>query len=77
LVLVRGWGAVRAVARLVLSQLAIMTKTHETISEAVRDSKHVFAKAENHTKKSSRHRYERRKAREYLTLTDWLFGEAD
>ena len=52
-----------------------MTKTYEAISEAVRDAKHVFAKTQNHSKKTSRHRYERRKAREYLALTDWLVEE--
>jgi hypothetical protein len=52
-----------------------MTKTFESISEAVSNAKHVFAKSQTHTKKHSRHRYERRKAREYLTLTDWLVGE--
>lgn len=52
-----------------------MTKTFESISEAVRNSKRAFTKTENHTKKPLRHRYERRKVREYLTLTDWLFGD--
>jgi hypothetical protein len=52
-----------------------MTKTFEVISEAVRNTKHVFTKAENHTKKSLRNRYERRKVRSYLTLADWMLGE--
>jgi len=52
-----------------------MTKTFEVISEAVRNTKHVFTKTENHTKKSLRNRYERRKVREYLTFTDWVLSE--
>lgn len=52
-----------------------MTKSFELISEAVRNSKHTFAKTENHTKKPMRHRYERRKIRKYLTLSDWLLGD--
>lgn len=52
-----------------------MTKTFENIREAVRDPKHAFTKMDNHTKKPMRHRYERRKVRGYLTLTNWIFGE--
>jgi hypothetical protein len=54
-----------------------MIKSFEAIGEAVRNSKHVFHKSANHSKKSLRHRYERRKIRGYLTLTDWLFADAD
>ncbi len=49
-----------------------MTKSFELIREAVRNTKHSFRKAESHTKKPLRNRYERRKVREYLTLSDWL-----
>ena len=52
-----------------------MTKTFEFISEAVRNTKHAFHKVQNQPKKSLRHRYERRKVRGYLTLSDWFFGE--
>ncbi len=54
-----------------------MTKSFETISEAVRNTKHAFAKADNYTKKPLRNRYERRKVQSYLTLTDWLLGESN
>ena len=54
-----------------------MTKSFDTISEAVRNTKHAFAKADNYTKKPLRNRYERRKVRSYLTLTDWLLGESN
>ncbi|HYG36176.1 MAG TPA: hypothetical protein VEC99_15400 [Clostridia bacterium] len=54
-----------------------MTKSFELMSEAVRNSKHIFHKTENHFKKPLRHRYERRKVRSCLTLTDWLFGDSN
>jgi hypothetical protein len=53
-----------------------MTKSFEVISEAVRNPKHSFHKADSQPRKALRHRYERRKIRSYLTLTDWLFGDA-
>ena len=53
-----------------------MSKTLEVIIEAVCDPKHPFRKVENRPKKSQKHRYERRKIREYLHLADWLTEEA-
>lgn len=53
-----------------------MSKTFEVISEAIRDPKHPFRKVENQPKKAQKHRYERRKIREYLHLADWLTEEA-
>jgi len=53
-----------------------MTKSLEVISEAVRNPKHPFRKVDNQPKKPRKHRYERRKIREYLHLTDWVAGEA-
>jgi len=52
-----------------------MSKTFEVISEAIRNSKHPFRKVENRPKKAQKHRYERRKIREYLHLADWLTEE--
>lgn len=52
-----------------------MTKTLESISEAVRNPKHPFRKTDNQPKKALKHRYERRKIREYLHLGDWLIEE--
>ena len=52
-----------------------MTKTIEVISEAVRNPKHPFRKVDNRPKKPLKHRYERRKIREYLHLGDWASGE--
>ena len=53
-----------------------MTKSLETISEAIRNPKHPFRKVDNQPKKPLKHRYERRKIREYLHLGDWVAGEA-
>ncbi len=53
-----------------------MTKSLEVISEAVRNPKHPFRKVDNQPKKPQKHRYERRKIREYLHLGDWVTGEA-
>jgi|SRR6185295_3521239 len=53
-----------------------MTKSLEVISEAVRNPKHPFRKVDNHPKKPLKHRYERRKIREYLHLGEWVTGEA-
>ena len=52
-----------------------MTKTIEVISEAVRNPKHPFRKVDNRPKKPMKHRYERRKIREYIQLADWGAGE--
>jgi len=53
-----------------------MTKSFEVISEAIRNPKHPFRKVDNQPKKPQKHRYERRKIREYLHLGDWVTGEA-
>lgn len=53
-----------------------MTKSLEVISETVRNPKHPFRKVDNQPKKPLKHRYERRKIREYLHLGDWATGEA-
>ena len=53
-----------------------MTKTLEVISEAIRDPKHPFRKLDNQPKKPMKHRYERRKIKEYLHLADWLEEKA-
>ena len=51
---------------------SIMNKTMiETISEAIRDPKHPFRKTDSHPRKAMKHRYERRKIKEYLHLADW------
>jgi hypothetical protein len=52
-----------------------MMKTMEVISEAVRNPRHPFRKADNQPKKAEKNRYERRKIKEYLHLGDWLAKE--
>lgn len=52
-----------------------MTKTLDVITEAIRSSKPPFRKADHHPKKAQKHRYERRKVKEYLHLGDWLTEE--
>jgi len=52
-----------------------MTKTLEVITDAIRNTKHPFRKVDNRPRKAQKHRYERRKVREYLHLGDWLEEE--
>ena len=53
-----------------------MLKTIETVSEVLKDPKHPFRKADFRPKKAQKSRYERRKVKEDLHLTDWLAEEA-
>ena len=53
-----------------------MKKMMEAITEVIRDPNHPFRKLEHQPKKSLKNRYERRKVREYLHLTDWQTEEA-
>jgi hypothetical protein len=48
-----------------------MTKSNDLIADTLRDSKHPFRAVADRPKKPQKHRYERRKAREYLKLADW------
>ena len=54
----------------------VMKKMIEAISEIVRDTSHPFRKLEHQPKKPLKNRYERRKIKEYLHLTDWRTEEA-
>jgi hypothetical protein len=53
-----------------------MTKSLEVITEAIRNPKHPFRKVDNQPKKPRKHRYERRKIKEYLHLGEWVTSEA-
>jgi hypothetical protein len=53
-----------------------MTKSLEVISEAIRNPKHPFRKVDNQPKKPRKHRYERRKIKEYLHLGELVTSEA-
>jgi hypothetical protein len=48
-----------------------MTKSIESMTEIVRNSKHPFRKADDLPAKPQKHRYERRKVRSYLRLGTW------
>ena len=48
-----------------------MTKTLETLSEVIRNPKPSFRQIEDRPEKAKKHRYERRKVREFIRLGDW------
>jgi hypothetical protein len=56
--------------------MPIMIKTLDVITEAIRSGKHPFPKVDNRPKKAQKHRYERRKIKEYLHLGEALIEEA-
>lgn len=57
--------------------LRTMTKSMiETITEAIRDTKHPFRKTDSQPKKAMKNRHERRKIKEYLHLADWETEQA-
>jgi hypothetical protein len=51
-----------------------MTKTLDVITETIRNNKHPF-NTDSRPKKAQKHRYERRKIKEYLHLGDWMIQE--
>ena len=69
-------GALRAWLNLNKESNQAMTKSLEVISEAIRNPKHPFRKVDNQPKKPLKHRYERRKIKEYLHLGELVSGEA-
>ncbi len=48
-----------------------MTKTLDTISEAIRNPKHPFPQVADRPDKPHKNRYERRKVKQYIQLGDW------
>jgi hypothetical protein len=48
-----------------------MKKSVDLIDETIRTVKHPFQQAEARPNKCQKHRYERRKVKEYIRLTDW------
>ena len=48
-----------------------MMKTLDLISEVIRNPKHAFRQADHRPAKSQKHRYERRKIKEFLKHGDW------
>ena len=49
----------------------LMTKSLETITEAIRNSKHPFPQVADRPDKPHKNRYERRKVKQYIHLGDW------
>jgi hypothetical protein len=54
----------------------VMSKTLDVIIETIRDPRHPFRKLGHQPKKSLKNRYERRKIKEFLHLSDWRTEEA-
>ena len=48
-----------------------MTKSIDAITEIVRNPKPSFRKADDRPAKAQKHRYERRKIKEYMKLSNW------
>jgi hypothetical protein len=55
--------------------LRFMTKSLDVITDVIRNTKHPFRQVDDRPDKPTKHRYERRKIKEYLKLGDWT-GQA-
>ena len=53
-----------------------MTKTLDVITEIIRNPKHPFRKADDRPDKAQKHRYERRKIKEFIKLGSWAQEES-
>jgi hypothetical protein len=49
----------------------VMIRTLDVITEIIRNPKPPFRKADDRPVKAQKHRYERRKIKEYIRLGDW------
>ena len=54
-----------------------MTKTLDVITEIIRNPKHPFRKADDRPVKAQKHRYERRKIKEFIKLGSWAQEEPE
>jgi len=52
-------------------EMPAMIKSLDVINETIRSTKHAFRKADDRPKKAQKHRYERRKIKEFLHLGEW------
>ena len=50
----------------------VMTRALDVITEIIRNPKHPFRKADDRPVKAQKHRYERRKVKEFIRLGDWV-----
>lgn len=48
-----------------------MSKTLDVITEIIRNPKPAFRKSDDRPEKAQKHRYERRKIKEFIRLGDW------
>jgi len=48
-----------------------MSKSLDVISDAIHNTKHPFRQVNDRPDKPKKHRYERRKVKEYIRLGDW------
>lgn len=48
-----------------------MAKSTDIITEAIRNTKHPFRQVDDRPDKQKKHRYERRKVKEYMRQGDW------
>ncbi len=48
-----------------------MIKTLDQIDEVIRNPKHPFRQVADRPEKPQKHRYERRKIKEYIRATEW------
>lgn len=53
-----------------------MTKSLDVISEVIRTDKNPFRQAADRPGKTHKHRYERRKVKQYIHTCDWTGEEA-
>jgi hypothetical protein len=49
-----------------------MRKTVDLMVETIRTAKHPFPHTGDQPHKEQKHRYERRKVKEYIRMVDWL-----
>jgi hypothetical protein len=48
-----------------------MSKSLDMISDAIRNTKHPFRQVDDRPDKPTKHRYERRKVKEFIKLGNW------
>ena len=53
-----------------------MKKTLDAIHDTIRATSHPFRQTDSRPRKAQKHRYERRKVREFMRLGDWAEQEA-
>ena len=69
-------GILPALALQLRKETLHMAKTLDLITEIIRNPKHPFRKVDDRPVKAQKHRYERRKVKEYIRLGDWAQGNA-